>query len=220
MHEATMLNRLDEAFAALCELEGKEISVLFWKMYRQALLSELTIEQAIRSIEIAFTKKTFGFPRPADLIEFIKGNGDAEALTAWEYLQEAIRRGGAGASVIFLDSRITRVVEAMGGWQEVCNWLIAEMQFRRHEFMKLYKAAPDGGEPRVLEGWIERENRINGYLDHIPKPLIIGYGNRECIPSSSHVDNNGNTELLSEALGAIITHIPDGNKLHSDDARR
>lgn len=166
----------DAALTALCELHGKELSVAFYKLYKQALLSRLTLAEAIKAITVAFSSKTYGFPKPAELIELVKPQNDSEALIAWETLEQTIRCQGAYASVLFIDARISRVVVAMGGWIEVCKWRIDEMHFRRQEFMKLFKAAgqAERNDQQVLPGIIELENRARGYLADIPEAEIIG----------------------------------------------
>ena len=168
------LDAFDQRFSALCELHGKEPSPFFCDMYRKSLVVKLGMEDACKAIEMAFESKTYGFPKPADLIEMIAGNGDAEALHAWELLQYAIRRAGPYKSVHFLDARIARVVQIMGGWIGVNDWLEKDMGFRRQEFIKAYKALPSGGESVVLIGITERDNAARGFLRNIPPPVVIG----------------------------------------------
>lgn len=167
----------DAALAALCELHGKELSVAFYRFYKQAILTKLSLEEAIQAITLAFSSKTYGFPKPADLIELIKpAQSEAGALEAWEALEQTIRCKGAYSSVVFIDARISRVVVAMGGWLEVCKWRTDEMHFRRQEFMKLFKATgpADQYDQQVLPGLVELDNRARGFYDDLPPAEIIG----------------------------------------------
>lgn len=167
----------DSALAALCELHGKELSVAFYRLYKQALLSRLTMDDAVKAITLAFSTKTYGFPKPADLIEMIKpAQNDSDALIGWESLEQTIRGKGAYSSIVFIDARISRVVVAMGGWVEVCKWRTDEMHFRRQEFMKLFAATgpADQYDQQVLPGLVELENRARGYYDNLPPAEIVG----------------------------------------------
>jgi hypothetical protein len=100
--------------------------------------------------------------------------------------------------VLFEDPKITRVIEIMGGWIEVCAWPTADIKFRRKEFLDAYKALPSSGEPKPLAGICERDNCARGYIGHAPKPVLIESGRLqieaekpEAIPPPSN--------LLSEA---------------------
>lgn len=187
MDEKKKLNELDQSFTALCELKGKEISVVFWKMYRKALLDVLTIDQAIQAIEIAFSRKTYGFPQPADLIEFIKGNGESEALEAWELILQAFSRCGAYGSPLFADPKIPRVIDILGGWIKLCSLEGKEIDICRAQFLKAHRELPSGGEPRALMGLVEQGNRASGHIEHIPDSVLIG-------------DSKNHLKLIREAM--------------------
>jgi len=184
-------------FTGMCEYWEKKYSDALLDIYWCAL-SDLTIDQFERASSLAIQKLTF-FPKVAELRELVNGNGEAEALSAWEQLQKGISRAGAYQSVLFEDPRITRVIEIMGGWIEVCAWPTADIKFRRKEFLDAYKALPATGEPRPLAGICERDNCARGYnIGHAPKPVLIESGRLqieaeklEAIPPPSN--------LLSEA---------------------
>lgn len=142
-------------------------------MYDTAL-ERFTEEQFDRAMNMAVKTCKF-FPKPAELIEFIRGDSGSSALVAWETLSIAMQRHGPYRSVLFDDGRIARVVKALGGWKEVCSWLTKDIPYRRNEFMKLYTSAPDC-EPEILPGEFELENRARGYLNHIPEPAKVAGG--------------------------------------------
>lgn len=142
-------------------------------MYDTAL-ERFTEEQFDRAMNMAVKTCKF-FPKPAELIEFIRGDSGSSALVAWETLSIAMQRHGPYRSVLFDDGRIARVVKALGGWKEVCSWLTKDIPYRRNEFMKLYTSAPDC-EPEILPGEFELENRARGYLNHIPEPVKVAGG--------------------------------------------
>lgn len=193
-------DEFDSALAALSELKNKEMSVAFARLYKKALLSRLTIQQAVQAITMAFSTKTYGFPQPADLIEMILGEeSDNSVITAWGDLQNAVQITGRNGSVLFTDPKITKVIELMGGWIEVCNWQIEDIKFRRQEFIKLYKGIRDPGEQRVLPGLDEINNSSRGYLEFVPKPTIVGDGSvQQSLPKTKRqlfVEHCVNTTL-------------------------
>lgn len=160
----------DQRFAALCELWSKKPSPFFAAMYREALLKELSFEDACKALEIPFRKKFFGFPQPGELIELMKGSGGDKAVEAWGVYFDAMRQHGVYRTVEFQDGRIGRTLELMGGWVQSGEWLESEMQYRRTEFMKIYNSLPDmmSHEPRLLPGLHRIANTALGFLkvDH------------------------------------------------------
>lgn len=113
------------------------------------------------------------FPKPAELLELIEGIPNDKAWEAWETLLGAIARIGPWKSVEFRDSRISRVVDVLGGWLKVCEWTEDELKWRRDEFMGAYKAMRDGGAVRALPGITHLENARSGYLENIPDPILV-----------------------------------------------
>jgi len=161
--------------AGLSELYGKEVSGTLAEIYWKAL-SDYSDEQVIAAVDNGIKKWTcFGrIPTPGEIIAEIDGQGSDAGLVAWELLTEAVRYHGAGATVQFTDTRITRVVEAMGGWVAVCNWNMAEIHFRRNEFLKFYQSVKPLSQTRALPGLVQLDNTARGYLENIPKPVVIG----------------------------------------------
>lgn len=164
--------RFARAFTTLAEYFEKPFSAGLMELYSKAL-SDISIEQfEAACIESLQTSKFF--PKICEIRECINGNPEEQSVSAWEQLQEAVQREGAYTSVKFMDARIARTIEVMGGWTAVCAWPVSELQYRRQEFQKTYRTLPPGGEPRVLPGIIERENMARGFIDRIDPPLVIG----------------------------------------------
>jgi hypothetical protein len=157
---------------ALAELFDKELSQAVIGFYVSALeeFSDSEIDSALKTAAL----KCKFFPKPAELIELVNGPQEEQSLLAWEQLTAAVQLHGAYDSVMFADTKITRVVEALGGWITVCNWPVAELHFRRSEFNKLYQAARPLKEQRVLPGLVQLDNAGRGYLDKVPPPAVIG----------------------------------------------
>lgn len=174
-------DRFDMAFTALCELHGKEPSASFYLLYREALVSALGEDGAVEAIKISFKTKTFGFPKPGDLIELIQGKQEDKAFTAWEQLQQAVSRAGAYQSVLFEDPKIARVIKLLGGWETVCLWPVDELQYRRREFLQAYQALPEtAAPPQALGGICDRNNAALGYQE--AQPVFIGKAAQPKLP--------------------------------------
>ena len=105
------------------------------------------------------------FPKPADIVDFIKGADKTEeqAERAWTTLLDAIKQHGPYVSVIFEDGRIARCIELMGGWEEVNSWKTSELQFRRKDFLSIYRSLPEMGPAKVF-GILEKENSARNFL--------------------------------------------------------
>ncbi len=167
--------RFRKNMAGLGETFDKEITealaIIYWRAFE-----DWTDDQFKDACNKYVNKPgTTFFPRPGQLREVESGNNEAQALEAWEHLQQGIQRAGQYQSVQFQDSRITRVIESMGGWEAVCLWEYKDLSFRRHEFLRTYAALTgDAGPPRPLAGLIEQDNQGRGYLVSPLEPVVVG----------------------------------------------
>jgi len=156
------LDALDQRFCALCEMWGKEPSTFFAAMYREALLKELSFDDAVKALEIPFHRKFFGFPQSGELVELMRGEVGDPALLAWQQYMEAMGRHGVYRTVEFQDGRIARTIELMGGWIQSGEWLVDDLEWKRKDFMKIYNGLPASmsKSPGLLTG-IHRANNSN-----------------------------------------------------------
>jgi hypothetical protein len=177
-----MQNRMKfaENMAGLGEAFGTEITELKGKIYWQVLdrFSDDQVERAI--LESISTLKFF--PKPAELIELIEGKSEEKSLVAWDELLTAIQRHGSYASVRFEDAKITKAVELMGGWLELCSMTEDETKFRRAEFQKIYSSLRGEFPPKTLAGRYELDNAMRGFHSAIPDPIMIGHGHKPDAP--------------------------------------
>jgi hypothetical protein len=167
-------DKLDSCLAGLCELWGKEVTPTFYAMYRSALLSVLTFDEAVHGLNLSFVKKSYGFPKPADIIEWIRGDEDTKAMTAWGSLLEAIETAGPNKTVVFDDPKIAHVVNNLGGWQQVCMWQRKDTNFQRKDFIATYKAVT-ATENVPLLGNGEIQCNLHNRPELIPPPVMIGH---------------------------------------------
>ncbi len=155
---------------------SKEVSDMKMRFYFRALedFSISDLEAAVFHMGRAKTFHTF--PTPGEIREALTGKAEDRAALAFDALIDAIHRVGIYRSPNFLDGVTGKVVDAMGGWQAVCNWNVEERQWKRKEFLKIYQAHSvhgSDGSYRCI-GEFERTNMLTGHRDRIPEPIAIG----------------------------------------------
>lgn len=115
------------------------------------------------------------FPTVGDLIRYLRGDSETQALNAWTRLLQTIRRVGQYNSLVMDDLILHRVIEDMGGWVYLCLQKEKDLNFRMAEFKKRYAAYvlhPPTDYPRKLVGVCEWQNQLKGYPSQ--PPLLVG----------------------------------------------
>ena len=166
--------KFKEYMATLCELHDRTMSKLLTDLYWR-VLEPYTDEEAEKAFqEIIYTSKFF--PKPADFIEALKGKVQNRATLAWLEVLEAVARIGNYQSVKFSDPVIHSVVNAMGGWPQLCMMEAKEEKWKQKEFERLYEiiSAREGGHTGYLPGTHEMENHRAGY-DVQNNIVMIGF---------------------------------------------
>jgi hypothetical protein len=177
----------------------------------------------VLAIKASFKTKTFGFPRPGDLIELVGGGRPDAALAAWEQLQQAVSRACAYQSVLFEDPKISRVIKIMDGWEAVCLWPLDELQFRRHEFLQAYKALSNSCLQEALAGIADRQNAAVGYPEAPPvfigrepqRPVLSDRHATEALPPADDGERIPIREILKALDGDLFGVAPSRNRCSS-----
>lgn len=165
-------------FSGTCEAYGKEATKTLAELYFNSL-RDFPMEKVKESFNRHIRESKF-FPKVSELIELLEGNKEEKALIAWTTFRDTIRHQGGDRSVIFTDPKITWIIKSYGGWIKVCEMETKDLDFMRLGFLKAYNNIRDGLPQEKLTGRFEWENSVRGYLDYIPKPLVIGE-NREIL---------------------------------------
>lgn len=163
---------------AVCELYGKKMSTPLLSLYWSAL-ERFNFDDIRRAITYHVNNPDVGqfMPKPADIIRYLEGDSHTLALQAWSKVESAIQKIGSYASIVFDDAIIHVVIIEMGGWSKLCGTSSSEMPFRANEFMKRYQSYHHKKlefYPRYLPGAFEHVNRVNGYIDEIKCPVLVG----------------------------------------------
>jgi len=162
--------------ADLGELYGKCISEALTDIYWQVLkIFEWPDVKSAFEAHVHNPDCGQFFPKPADIVRFIEGNGEMRALKAWAIVEKALHCVGVYQSVVFDDFLIHAVIEEMGGWVKLCTMTNDDLPFRAREFQKRYMGfviKKPMRYPKCLYGLSHSENAKNGYA--IELPLLIG----------------------------------------------
>lgn len=133
------------------------------RIYFEALkdLTDDEFLEAVKGIVLGLPKLYPDDNLIAMIRDRISGTVKDQAYLAWSELRGAIISVGAYKTVSFRNCVINGVVDAMGGWEKVCEMKVEEEPFRQKDFIGLYEAISNTGRscPDVLVGI---EGRVNG----------------------------------------------------------
>jgi hypothetical protein len=166
--------KFKEYIATLCELHDRKVSRLLTDLYWK-VLQPFTDEQCEAAFkELIYSSKFF--PKPADFMEILNGKKENRATEAWLETLNAIARIGNYQSVKFSDPVIHSVVQALGGWPQLCMMEAKEEKWKQKEFERLYEVigAQHGKHPDYLPGTTELENYRTGF-EREPEVVRIGF---------------------------------------------
>ena len=131
----------------------------------------------LEAISRAFSKHTDRsrfFPTPSEILNLLKPQRERSPLLAWAEVERTISKHGAYATVQF-DPVTNAVIQDMGGWACLCHQNLDE-PWTQKEFERRYEEYQRHGvsSPAPLPGLVEQHNRLKGYHEHIPEPILIG----------------------------------------------
>lgn len=115
-------------------------------------------------------------PKIADFVRMIQGTTQDAAMIAWAKVDQAVRRVGTYADVVFDDPVIHRVLQDMGGWISLGTKDEKEWPFVAKEFENRYRAFKSRSEipdyPAKLIGIATAHNKQKGFKPD--EPILIG----------------------------------------------
>lgn len=156
---AMLMQGLAEVFSP-----DKPLTEAFVVIYYEALKG-FKIKDIRQAVNKVMVERVFnGMPKPAEIVNKIRGEESDRATLAWNKLTKAIRRVGPYSSVMFDDPVIHACIEALGGWPKVCFVLEDELQWLQRDFIAQYKVMQ--GRPCRLKhnaGITEQINAANGF---------------------------------------------------------
>jgi len=169
--------KFKEYMATLCELHDRTMSKLLTDLYWKVLepFTDEECESAFK--EIIYSNKFF--PKPADFREVLCGKKENKATMAWLEVLNAVARIGNYKSVKFNDQLIHSVINAMGGWPQLCLMESNDEKWKQKEFERLYEVISErgGNHPEYLPGTCEMNNFSTG-RDYKPEIIEIGFNGK------------------------------------------
>jgi len=169
--------KFKEYMTILCELHDRVLSDMMKDLYWKILepFSDEQCEAAFK--EIIYSNRFF--PKPADFREILLGKRENKAILAWLEVLGSVARIGNYQSVKFDDPVIHSVIQAMGGWPQLCMMEKNEEKWKQKEFERLYEviSTREGEHPEYLPGTHEQENYRLGH-DVKPDVVEIGFNNK------------------------------------------
>lgn len=163
--------------AALGDYYGRDLSDAVIGMYWQGL-ERYDIAALREALNRHMHNPDTGqfFPKIADISRMLSGTTQDAALVAWAKVDQAVRRVGTYADVVFDDPLVHRVLHDMGGWMALGTKTEDEWPFVAKEFENRYRGYRMRSErpeyPPVLIGIAGAHNRKGGH--QLQPPMLIG----------------------------------------------
>lgn len=133
-----------KAVAVLTTALRQENSATLTEAY-QIGLSDLTADEVVRAMERALKECLKFMPTPAEL-RVLAGHAPrdltTEATMAWDAVRNAMDKLDVYGNVDF-GPLINAVVRNLGGWLYLCESTLAELEWRRKDFERVYRAWAD-----------------------------------------------------------------------------
>lgn len=154
--------RVIAAVNALAEFYKEPLSEIRLELYIGGI-EDLTADEVERAAKMAVKSLRF-FPKPVELIEFVKGSNTDIAEQAWQIAWNAYQKAGYWDSVLFQDGAIARTIQIVyDGWvqfSQASRELSPEMQqAKRKSFLSTYRReSQHAKEPQRLPGQHEIAN--------------------------------------------------------------
>ena len=162
-------NKFEEMLVGIADAYDKKLSPplinLLWN-----LVKKYPDEQVVSGLNRMIRERTYQtFPKPGEFVQYIEGKTaidnlalEEKAEVAWQTVVKAMSDHGAWQSVIFDDKVTMGVVEAIGGWRELCMTETDKLVWKQKEFVKLYCIDKKAGIDRGVDKLIGNFELTNG----------------------------------------------------------
>lgn len=171
------LKEFAKTLLAVADYYGKELSTGVVDLYWQGL-REYDLAAVQKALWTHARNPDTGqwMPKIADIAKVMQGRTADQAALAWSKVNQAVRRVGTYADVVFDDPVIHRVLADMGGWVQLGVKDESEWPFVAKEFENRYRGYRMRDEQPeyapVLIGMANAQNSQNGFKGQ--PPVLIG----------------------------------------------
>ena len=167
-----------ELLTVTAENYEREFSEVMLELWWKALA-----KHDLKAVRRAFTEHIAThdwMPRVSQILRRLDEKTQKSPLLAWVEVERAICKHGAYETVQF-DPVTNAVIRDMGGGGDAWPWLCQQNldePWTQKEFERRYGEYQQHGVnySTPLQGLVEQNNRLKGYHDHIPEPVLIGDG--------------------------------------------
>lgn len=170
--------RFGQVLATVAEFYDRKLSdgliVMFFRALEEFEIE--TVEHAFNRFLASSDSKMF--PRPAQILDIIRGSDAERDALAWLTLDAAVRKIGLYPSVIVEDPALAQAIKmTFGEWWQACQVRYNDpigWNARRRDFAAMYAIArrqATGTGPVLLHGQCDRENGVTGWY---PKRTVYG----------------------------------------------
>jgi hypothetical protein len=120
-----------------------EVTPVMMKLFFSSLRN-YSIEQVSYGFEQHLNDPNDGkfFPKPANISKHLQSNAPSsedKALLAWSVIEGSIARIGSYGSLKMEDKQALATLKAIGGWKDLCQTDVVQMQWKRKEFISVYE---------------------------------------------------------------------------------
>lgn len=123
-----------DTWTLLCDRFARQPSTPLMLAYYRSLSPKMSTDEFRAAAQRVFEEREF-FPRPADFLDTVKPDTEAEALGEWERVQD-VMRGLAKPDT--LGPRGQHVVRLLGGVTKLRNTPVDDVQWVRKDFLAMY----------------------------------------------------------------------------------
>ena len=161
-----------------------EVTPVMMKLFFSAL-HNFSIEQVSYGFEKHLSDPVDGrfFPKPANISKHLQTtvlSVSEKAELAWAQVMGEISRIGSYGSLNLEDKQAMAAVKALGTWKDLCATDITKMDFKKREFLAVYKTyenTPIDMLPNKLPGRLEIEQHKQESAQSI-KQIMTGIQNK------------------------------------------
>jgi hypothetical protein len=157
------MDNLNEFLSDMFDYYKQDASGGAARIYKRALKS-IPIEQLYEMLDthIADPDKGQFMPKVADFVRVSSGTKKGNATAAWNKIYTAISTIGPYATFTIDDPWAMRALSEIGGFQSLCEMTVNDLDFKMHEFNRLYEMYRGQGAPEnypsKFKGLVELEN--------------------------------------------------------------
>jgi len=172
-----MLNKelFSKNMVAIGEMYGKKLSKEILRMYYM-VLEDMTDEQFKQAVKVIMQTHVWStLPKPAEFIQAVTPDNEAQVISAWDKVVNAMARVGGYETVVFDDPLIHGFIQGFeGGWPAICHTDFEALVWVKKEFERYYRAIkPENITCKPLIG-ITYSNHAKSGQEYNGKPVYIG----------------------------------------------